>query len=83
MSMRFIFSNRIVLQIQPWVLVKRDLFFVGLKYTSQVAAHQINLESSVFKQGALAIRRIFSLVDMITKPKFSNYPAVFKIGLFR
>ena len=23
-------------------------------------------------KGALAIRRIFSLVDMITKPKFSN-----------
>ena len=26
---------------------------------------------------ALAIRRIFSLVDMITKPKFSNCPNVF------
>ena len=34
-------------------------------------------------EGALAIRRIFSLVDMITKPKFSNFPNVFKIGLFR
>ena len=34
-------------------------------------------------QGALAIRRIFSLVDMITKPKFSYCPNVFKIGLFR
>ena len=34
-------------------------------------------------QGALAIRRIFSLVDMITKPKFSNCPNVLKIGLFR
>ena len=34
-------------------------------------------------QGALAIRRIFSLVDMITKPKFSNCHNVFKIGLFR
>ena len=31
---------------------------------------------------ALAIRRIFSLVDIITKPKFSNRPNVFKIGLF-
>ena len=29
----------------------------------------------------LAIRRIFSLVDMITNTKFSNYPNVFKIGL--
>ena len=35
------------------------------------------------KKGALAIRHIFSLVDMITKPKFSNCPNVFKIGLFR
>ena len=34
-------------------------------------------------KGALAIRRIFSLVDMITKTKFSNCPNVFKIGLFR
>ena len=34
-------------------------------------------------KGALAIRRIFSLDDMITKPKFSNCPNVFKIGLFR
>ena len=37
---------------------------------------------SLTKEGALAIRRIFSLVDMITKPKFSNCPNVFKIGLF-
>ena len=29
----------------------------------------------------LAIRRIFSLVDMITKTKFSNHPNVFEIGL--
>ena len=34
-------------------------------------------------KGALAIRRIFSLVDMIKKPKFSNCPNVFIIGLFR
>ena len=34
-------------------------------------------------KGTLAIRRIFSLVDMITKPKFSNCPNVFKIGLLR
>ena len=37
----------------------------------------------LFIKGALAIRRIFSLVDMITKPKFSNCPNIFKIGLFR
>ena len=34
------------------------------------------------KKKALAIRRIFSLVDMITKSKFSNRLNVFKIGLF-
>ena len=34
-------------------------------------------------KGDLAIRRIFSLVDMITKPKFSNCPNVFKICLLR
>ena len=33
---------------------------------------------SAFVQGALAIRRIFSLVDMITKPKFSNGPIFLK-----
>ena len=31
---------------------------------------------------ALAIRHIFSLVDMITKAKFSNTPNDFKINLF-
>ena len=31
---------------------------------------------------ALAIWRIFSLVDMITKAKFSNSPNDFKIRLF-
>ena len=35
----------------------------------------------LFKE-ALAKRRIFSLVDMITKAKFSNSPNVFKIRLF-
>ena len=35
------------------------------------------------KEGDLAIRRIFSLVDMITNPKISNCPNIFKIGLFR
>ena len=29
----------------------------------------------------LAIRRIFSLVDMITNTKFSNCPNVFEIGV--
>ena len=30
---------------------------------------------------ALAIRRIFSLVEMITNAKFSNFPKVLKIGV--
>ena len=38
---------------------------------------------SLEDKGDLAIRRIFSLADMITKPKFSNCPNVFEIGLFR
>ena len=37
---------------------------------------------SLFK-GVLAIRRVFSLVDMITNTKFSNCPNVFKIGVVR
>ena len=36
----------------------------------------------IFIQEALAIRRIFSLVDMITKAKFSYSPNDFKIRLF-
>ena len=31
----------------------------------------------------LAIRRIFSLVDMITNNKFSHCPNIFKIGVVR
>ena len=34
-------------------------------------------------KGALVIRRIFSLVDLITKLILSNFPNVFKIDLFR
>ena len=41
------------------------------------------LESSQLTKEALAIRRTFSLVDTITKPKFSYCPNVFKIGHFR
>ena len=33
-------------------------------------------------KGALAIRRIFSLVDMITKPKFSNALMFLKLDCF-
>ena len=34
-------------------------------------------------KGALAIRRVFSLVDMITNTEFSNCPDVFKNGVAR
>ena len=46
-------------------------------------SRQRSKQTQIKIKGALAIRRIFSLVDMITKPKFSNCPNVFKIGLFR
>ena len=42
------------------------------------------MENSIgLKKGEelLAIRRIFSLVDMVTNTKFSNCPNVFKIGV--
>ena len=35
----------------------------------------------VLSKGILAIRRIFSLVDMITNTKFSNCADVYKIGV--
>ena len=40
-----------------------------------------NIEVDSFKE-ALAIRRIFSLVDIITKAKFSNSPNELKKRLF-
>ena len=36
---------------------------------------------ALFKKEHLAIRRTFSLVDMITNTKFSNWPNVFEIGV--
>ena len=41
------------------------------------------MRSNQVAKEALAIRRIFSPVDMIKKTQFSNRPNVFKIGLFR
>ena len=40
-----------------------------------------SFESSGFWKEHLAIRRIFSLVDMFTSTKFSNCPNVFEIGV--
>ena len=42
----------------------------------------VYLTLSAIVKEALAVRRIFSLVDMITKAKFSNSPSDFKIRLF-
>ena len=52
-------------------------------YTHCEYSFEMNPFCHASTKGALAIRRIFSLVDMITKPKFSNCPNVFKIELFR
>ena len=41
----------------------------------------IRLAEGSLNKELLAIRRIFSLVDMITNTKFSNYSNVFKIGV--
>ena len=53
------------------------------KIASALTAHIHNEGAWRGCEGALAIRRIFSLVDMIKKPKLSNCPNVFEIGLFR
>ena len=62
------------------ILTTTRLSFVhnGTEY-AQIA----KVQATANCKEALAIRRIFSLVDMITKPKFSNCPNIFKIGLFR
>ena len=39
--------------------------------------------TEIMEKEALAIRRVFSLVDMITNTKFSNCTLVFKIGAVR
>ena len=39
--------------------------------------------TEIMEREALAIRRVFSLVDMITNTKFSNCTLVFKIGAVR
>ena len=43
----------------------------------------LSLFRNEFNKEPPAIRRIFSLVDMNPKTKFSNCPNVFKTGLFR
>ena len=57
------------------------MYLILSKYYQFNFTVAVNVYSTI--KGALAIRRIFSLVDIITTPKFSNCPNVFKIGLFR
>ena len=51
--------------------IRRDLFSLGLKVTSQVATHRVNLKRSVYKQIAAAmglsttIKRLLSSVKML------------------
>ena len=59
---------------------KNIIFKIRRSKVTDYAA--LNCKYSLTNQEALAIRRIFSLVDIITKPKFSNCPNVFKTGLF-
>ena len=58
------------------------LYGVVLSFLLRIPIRMRRTRILLFK-GDLAIRHIFSLVDMITKPKFSNCPNIFKIGLFR
>ena len=68
-------------QARHHVIIRRFVKgFYG--YRIKFICHFTSMDFGYY-QGALAIRRVFSLVDMITKPKFSNCPNIFKIGLFR
>ena len=53
---------------------------LGVTAGSFLQTFNPKLEQDKFDEEALAIRRVFSLVDMITKTKFSNCTLVFKIG---
>ena len=54
---------------------------VGLKTLQQQGISEQVFSDDIFYKEALAIRRTFSLVDMITNTKFSNCPKVFKIDV--
>ena len=56
---------------------ERNLILVAL----QLSITGLRMKAGDQKE-ALAIRRIFSLVDMIAKAKFSNSPHDFQIHLF-
>ena len=59
-----------------WVTVTSDLVFRII-----VSGAYFLYSLGKNPKEVLAIRRIFSLVDMITNTNFSNWPNVFKIGV--
>ena len=71
-------SNVPFLSFIHFATVRRILTLSGLK------SFNVFFESFIhFAKEALAIRRVFSLVDMITNTKFSNCILAFKIGADR
>ena len=79
-------QNNFINSESPCCYVALTKFWFNLGRRSRLKNFNLTVMAVVVdsgsNQGALAIRRIFSLVDMFTKPKFSNCPNVFKIGLF-
>ena len=58
------------------------LYSITDQCNDYLACDMVQKNKIAHVQEALAIRRIFSLVNMITKAKFSNSPNDFKIRLF-
>ena len=73
---------RTYLNISDW-LSRRCFPSAPVGYPSNLidmSKHSVRQTEHCFKQ-VLAIRRVFSLVDMTTNTEFSNCPNVFKIGV--
>ena len=69
--------------VQPMLKMSRGLYTGGnFKENTWKKENWGPYLRSWFDKDAQAIRRTFSLVDMITKAKFSNSPNYFKIRLF-
>ena len=68
-----------------WFILQRPPFFTrknGRIGTASDSLGTIRIgDLHLNDKELLAIRRIFSLVDMISNTKFSNCPYVFKIGV--
>ena len=75
-------------EIEKWPLrtsIRFSVMFIDVNYKVFCQTY-LNItiygHDRCIREEALAIMRIFSLVDMITKAKFSNSPNDFKIRLF-